>query len=91
MRQTDLRLLRIDREGNLFAPSSRCAWGRAVLTFACWFLFFAWILDYLWPLGDRRHQCLHDKVARTVVVDLRHEGDVHEEDGWAPGSAALSG
>jgi hypothetical protein len=39
-----------------------------------WFLFVAWILDYLWPLGDSRHQCIHDKIARTIAVDERPEG-----------------
>lgn len=27
-----------------------------------------WFLDRLWPLGDRRRQSLHDKLARTLVV-----------------------
>ena len=66
-----IRLFQIDREGNLEAPSRQRAWGRAVTAFVCWFLLVAWILDYLWPLGDKRHQCLHDKVARTVAVDVR--------------------
>jgi uncharacterized RDD family membrane protein YckC len=26
------------------------------------------VLDYLWPLGDRHRQTLHDKLARTLVV-----------------------
>ena len=34
-----------------------------------------WILDYLWPLGDTRRQCIHDKIAHTVAVDLRAECD----------------
>ena len=28
------------------------------------------------PLGDTRRQCIHDKIARTVAVDLRSEGVV---------------
>lgn len=82
MRRMQIRLFQIDREGNLEAPSRQRAWGRAATAFACWLFIVAWILDYLWPLADRRHQCLHDKVARTVVVDLRHEGPVRVEDGW---------
>ncbi len=27
-----------------------------------------WVLDMLWPAWDRRHQTLHDKVTRTIVV-----------------------
>jgi uncharacterized RDD family membrane protein YckC len=30
-----------------------------------------WLLDFLWPLWDRRNQTLHDKLAQTVVVDAR--------------------
>ncbi len=71
MRQVEIRLFRIDGEGNLAAPGSGRAWGRAVTAAAGWFLCFVWILDYLWPLGDRRRQCLHDKIARTVAVDER--------------------
>ena len=54
------------------------AWGRAVMAFVFWFLLVAWILDYLWPLGDKRHQCLHDKVARTVAVDVREAPGAHD-------------
>ncbi len=71
MRRMQIRLFQIHREGNLEAPSRQRAWGRAAMAFACWLLIVAWILDYLWPLGDKRHQCLHDKVARTVAVDVR--------------------
>jgi uncharacterized RDD family membrane protein YckC len=28
-------------------------------------------VDLLWPLWDRKRQSLHDKAARTVVVDIR--------------------
>lgn len=28
-----------------------------------------WLLDYLWPLWDKPRQALHDKIARTVVVE----------------------
>ncbi len=73
MKKMQIRLFQIHSEGNLVAPTSQRAWGRALMAFACWIVFFAWILDYLWPLGDKRHQCLHDKVARTVAVDERVE------------------
>jgi uncharacterized RDD family membrane protein YckC len=29
------------------------------------------LLDYLWMLWDSRNQTLHDKLARSVVVDRR--------------------
>ena len=73
MRRMQIRLFHMDREGNLEAPSSQRVWGRTVLALVCWFLFFAWILDYLWPMGDRRRRCLHDLVVGTVAVDMRDE------------------
>jgi uncharacterized RDD family membrane protein YckC len=73
MKQKEIRLFRVNREGSLEAPGWNCAWGRACLAAGCWLFCVAWILDYLWPLRDSRHQCLHDKVVRTVVVDERDE------------------
>jgi uncharacterized RDD family membrane protein YckC len=35
------------------------------------YLFLPWVLDMLWPLWDSGRQSLHDKVARSVVVDVR--------------------
>ena len=32
------------------------------------FLIPAWLVDYLWPLWDKRNQALHDKVVDSVVV-----------------------
>jgi len=29
------------------------------------------LLDYLWPLWDKRNQTLHDKIAGTVALDVR--------------------
>lgn len=83
LRRMQIHLFQMDREGNLEAPSWPRAWGRALTAFACWLLFVAWILDYLWPLGDKRHQCLHDKVARTVAVDVREEPGAHNGVGRA--------
>jgi uncharacterized RDD family membrane protein YckC len=37
-----------------------------ILIALCGFLF-----DLAWPLWDNRRQSLHDKAARTVVVDIR--------------------
>jgi uncharacterized RDD family membrane protein YckC len=92
MRRMQIRLFHMNGEGNLEAPSRKRAWGRAVTAFVCWLLFVAWILDYLWPLGDQRHQCLHDKFARTVAVDVRdtrHECGVDDGDGSAAPADAL--
>jgi hypothetical protein len=67
-----IRLYLVDREGNLDVPDKRAAWIRAATATACWIVLFAWVLDYLWPIGDELHQCLHDKAARTVTVDERN-------------------
>jgi uncharacterized RDD family membrane protein YckC len=91
MQQMQIRLFAIDSEGKLETPSANRAWGRSVTAAAAWFLFFAWVLDYLWPLGDRRHQCIHDKIARTVAVDVRSERGAHDGDGWEPADNRLSG
>ena len=72
-------------------PALRRAWGRAVTAAAGWFVFFAWILDYLWPLGDTRRQCIHDKIAGTVAVDVRSEGVVRHEVRSAPANDPPSG
>jgi uncharacterized RDD family membrane protein YckC len=42
--------------------------GRYFITFAFGIFYIPALLDYLWPLWDRRHQSLHDKVANSVVV-----------------------
>ena len=44
----------------------RQAVGQQLLALATLYLYL--IVDYLWPLGDRENQALHDKVARTNVV-----------------------
>ena len=35
------------------------------------FVLVPWILDMLWPLRDPARQAVHDKLARSVVVDVR--------------------
>ncbi|HXX88861.1 MAG TPA: RDD family protein [Acidimicrobiales bacterium] len=35
------------------------------------YLLLPWVLDMLWPLWDPGRQAVHDKAARSVVVDLR--------------------
>ena len=90
MRRMKIRLFHVNLEGNLEAPTPQRAWGRAAMALACWLLFFVWILDYLWPLGDTRHQCLHDKVVRMVAVDVRGEPGVSDQDIRAPANDRLS-
>ncbi len=44
---------------------------RAYLVAVLWVMSWSMIpllLDYLWPLGNAKHQTLHDKVAASVVV-----------------------
>ena len=43
------------------------------------------LVDYLWPLPDRRNQALHDKIASTLVVRApRHEAP---RGAWLPPQA----
>jgi uncharacterized RDD family membrane protein YckC len=42
--------------------------GRYLITFVFGIFYIPALLDYLWPLWDKRHQSLHDKVANSVVV-----------------------
>lgn len=44
------------------------AFGRYAITFVFWLIVIPAILDYLWPLWDRKKQALHDKVVGSVVV-----------------------
>ena len=74
MKKMQIRLLHMDAKGRLEAPTQNQAWGRALAAAAGWLLCFLWVLDYLWPLGDQRCQCIHDKAAHTVAIDLRDGG-----------------
>jgi uncharacterized RDD family membrane protein YckC len=45
------------------------AFARALVLFAfATFWFAGGVLDFLWPLWDRRCQAWHDKIAGTIVV-----------------------
>jgi uncharacterized RDD family membrane protein YckC len=45
--------------------------GRAALRSTILIVLFGFLFDLLWPLWDTRRQSIHDKAARTVVVDVR--------------------
>jgi len=52
-------------------------YGRAFLRYLIQFVFsilfvIPLIVDFLWPLWDRRNQTLHDKVAKSVVIGRRY-------------------
>jgi uncharacterized RDD family membrane protein YckC len=47
----------------------RQAVGQQLLALATLYLYL--IVDYLWPMGDRENQALHDKIASTHVVVTR--------------------
>jgi hypothetical protein len=73
MKRMGVRLYRVNREGTLLPPDGANAWGRSAAAMACWLVFaFGPAIDYLWSFEDRRRQCLHDKLGRTVAVQ---EGD----------------
>jgi uncharacterized RDD family membrane protein YckC len=44
------------------------AFGRYAITFVFWLVVIPGILDYLWPLWDKKNQALHDKVVGSVVL-----------------------
>lgn len=44
------------------------AFGRYAITFVFSLFILPLLLDYLWPLWDRKNQALHDKVVGSVVV-----------------------
>jgi uncharacterized RDD family membrane protein YckC len=44
------------------------AFGRYAIIAVFGFFFIPVVLDYLWPLWDRKNQTLHDKVVGSVVV-----------------------
>jgi uncharacterized RDD family membrane protein YckC len=44
------------------------AFGRYAIIAVFGFFFVPVLLDYLWPLWDRKNQALHDKVVGSVVV-----------------------
>lgn len=54
--------------GGPIGPARACARSAVVmlLLYPC---FLGAVLDHLWPLWDERRQTLHDKAARSVVVD----------------------
>src|SRR5580704_2274783 len=67
-----IRLSRIDDEDNLSDVDFATSWRRWLFALPFWVtaLYGVTLLfDYLWPLRDRRHQCLHDKWARTVALE----------------------
>ena len=72
MRRMRIRLSRIDDEDNLSDVDFATSWRRWLFALPFWVtaLYGVTLLfDYLWPLRDRRHQCLHDKWARTVALE----------------------
>jgi uncharacterized RDD family membrane protein YckC len=42
--------------------------GRYLITVAFGFFYIPLLIDYLWPLWDKRNQALHDKVVNSIVV-----------------------
>jgi uncharacterized RDD family membrane protein YckC len=82
MKRMGIRLHRVNREGTLSPPGWGNAWGRSAAAMAGWLiLFFGPAVDYLSSFEDRRRQCLHDKLGRTVAVQ---EGDRRRWDEAAP-------
>jgi uncharacterized RDD family membrane protein YckC len=64
-RAIHIAVRRADTLDRLGYPRS---FARAFVALAFWLLAPVWILNYLWPLWDQRHQTLNDKVAGSVVI-----------------------
>ena len=56
----------VDQNGGRIGYGS--AFGRYAITFLFGLFVLPVVLDYLWPVWDRRNQALHDKVASSLVV-----------------------
>jgi len=59
----------VRRDGSLEPLGYGRAFGRAFITLV-FLLIYVWILDFLWPLWDKRKQTLHDKVVGSIVVRM---------------------
>jgi uncharacterized RDD family membrane protein YckC len=53
------------------AGGGQVSLGRATLRSVILVGASSFFIDLLWPLWDKKRQSLHDKAARTVVVDVR--------------------
>jgi uncharacterized RDD family membrane protein YckC len=56
-----------DTGGRVVFANALARW--FVRTLLVWLFWIPYVIDCLWPLWDRRNQSLHDKAARTIVVD----------------------
>lgn len=63
-----MRVVPIDRGRSGPGLTSRTAWLRPIATQLFSIVWLVSLVDYLFPLWDRRRQTLHDKVAATQVV-----------------------
>lgn len=64
-RALDIRVVRADDGGAISYGTA--AW-RIIFSYVLTFTLIGWIIDNAWILFDQRRQALHDKVARTIVV-----------------------
>jgi uncharacterized RDD family membrane protein YckC len=53
------------------ADGGQVSVGRATLRSVILLGLSSFFIDFIWPLWDKKRQSLHDKAARTVVVDVR--------------------
>ncbi len=71
------------------------SFGRYAIVLVFGFLMFPLVFDYLWPLWDGRNQTLHDKMVRSVVLDIRPgveerpRPELAARRGWSVGRVAF--
>ena len=66
-----IRVVRLDARPMDYGSSALREWVAKTLVFqlaAAFVLGLATLIDYLWPLWDKRNQALHDKLASTLVM-----------------------
>lgn len=63
-----LRVVPIDQGRSTPGLPTAAAWLRPLATKMMELLFFLQIIDFLFPLWDRRKQTIHDKIVRTQVI-----------------------
>ena len=91
MRQMEIRLFRIDGEGNLEAPSSARAGVAPLRRRPAGSSSSPGSSTISGPWATCVRECIHDKIAGTVAVDVRSEGVVRHEVRSAPANDPPSG
>lgn len=72
MRFMKLRLFALTAERSVVPAGGWKVAGRTAISLFFLCALLCSLIDYLWALGSRRHQCLHDKWSGTIALDVRN-------------------